>query len=140
MPDSVSNATQPKPNQTRPDIRTGPYFHIAFYHLMKYPSGIFKTKRTQEGTLTHDPPRFQAFQCIHSPDAGLGEGGQTLLTNTNDLMQLGLTEAQRKWLEDKTFSIFTPANKVFGGDHLKLPLVMKNDGTGHDVLRWHENW
>ncbi|TFK63470.1 Clavaminate synthase-like protein [Pluteus cervinus] len=100
--------------------------------------GCFKTKRDANGELTHDPPQFQVFQCIDAPDGN--QGGQTLLSNTVTMLEQGLTAEQRQWLANATFSLYTPQNQVFGGDHLKLPLVMKNEATGHDIFRWHESW
>ncbi|KAH8804237.1 Pyoverdine/dityrosine biosynthesis protein-domain-containing protein [Flagelloscypha sp. PMI_526] len=100
--------------------------------------GVFKTKVLPDGSKTHDPPKYQVFQCIDTTE--LSEGGQTLLTNTNHVLRFGLTTAERDWLESRTYSVFTPLNQVFGGDLLKLPIIMKNDETGHDVLRWHEHW
>ncbi|KAF8886930.1 Pyoverdine/dityrosine biosynthesis protein-domain-containing protein [Infundibulicybe gibba] len=100
--------------------------------------GCFKTKRDANGELTHDPPNFQIFQCIYAP--GEAQGGKTLLTNTAELLKQSLTAQQREWLSKTTWSVYTPQNTVFGGDHLKLPLVMHNDATGHEILRWHESW
>ncbi|KAF8886932.1 Pyoverdine/dityrosine biosynthesis protein-domain-containing protein [Infundibulicybe gibba] len=100
--------------------------------------GVFKTKTDENGELTHDPPNFQIFQCLHAPEND--EGGKTLLSNTADLLQHGISPAVREWLSKMTYSVYTPQNKVFGGDILKLPLVMRNEATGHDVLRWHEHW
>lgn len=101
--------------------------------------GVFKTKKAPDGTIVDDPPQFQLFQCLHAPEQS--EGGQTVLTNTVDLLRDGLTADQRQWLAEKTWSVYTAKNKVFGGDHLmKLPFIVKNEGSGHDVLRWHEPW
>lgn len=101
--------------------------------------GVFKTKTTPDGTIVDDPPQFQLFQCLHAPEHS--EGGQTILTNTVHLLRDGLTPAQREWLAEKTWSVYTAKNEVFGGDHLrKLPFIIKNEGNGHDVLRWHEPW
>lgn len=99
--------------------------------------GVFKTQTLPDGSKTHDPPQYQVFQCIHATE---GTGGQTLLTNTNNLLQHGLTTAERDWLEKRTYSVFTPLNQVFGGDILKLPIIMQNEETEHNVLRWHEAW
>ncbi|KIJ42544.1 hypothetical protein M422DRAFT_170957 [Sphaerobolus stellatus SS14] len=100
--------------------------------------GVFMTKKDENGELTHNPPTFQVFRCIQAPEKE--EGGKTLITNTADLIRDGLTPSQRDWLSGKKYSVFTPANKVFGGELLKLPLIMRNKHTGHDVLRWHEPW
>ncbi|KAF8579389.1 Clavaminate synthase-like protein [Ramaria rubella] len=100
--------------------------------------GVFMTKKDENGELTHNPPTFQVFRCIRAPEQA--EGGKTLITNTADLICHGLTASQRDWLSGKKYSVFTPANKVFGGELLTLPIIMRNENTGHDVLRWHEPW
>lgn len=100
--------------------------------------GVFKTKRTADGALTDDAPLFQMFQCINAP--AVGHGGQTLLTNTAHLLRDGLSQSQRELLTNKTWTVYTGKNTVFGGDLLTLPLIVRNQETGNHVLRWHEPW
>lgn len=101
--------------------------------------GVFFTKSDPiTGKLTHNPPEYQLFQCIHAPDST--KGGQTLVSNSADLLKYGLTESQREWLRSKSWKVYTPINKAFGGDLLGLPLVTSNERTGNEVLRWHEQW
>ncbi|KAF5363134.1 hypothetical protein D9758_008353 [Tetrapyrgos nigripes] len=100
--------------------------------------GVFKTKTDEHGRITNDPPQFQVFQCIQAP--GNQEGGQTILTNTADILRYGVTPSQRQLLSSKTWTVYTPQNTVFGGDHFKLPLITQNELTGHDILRWHDPW
>ncbi|KAH8798042.1 Pyoverdine/dityrosine biosynthesis protein-domain-containing protein [Flagelloscypha sp. PMI_526] len=100
--------------------------------------GVFKTKTLPDGSKTHDFPKYQVFQCIKATEGS--EGGQTLLTNTDYVLRFGLTNAERDWLKNKTYSVFTPLNQVFGGDLLKLPIIMQNEETSHDIIRWHEDW
>ncbi|KIK57024.1 hypothetical protein GYMLUDRAFT_247295 [Collybiopsis luxurians FD-317 M1] len=100
--------------------------------------GVFKTKTDEHGQITNDPPQFQIFQCIRAP--GNEEGGQTILTKTADILRYGVTPSQHQLLSSKTWTVFTPQNTVFGGDHLKLPLVTQNELTGNNILRWHDPW
>ncbi|KAF5318287.1 hypothetical protein D9758_018885 [Tetrapyrgos nigripes] len=100
--------------------------------------GLFKTKTDEHGRMTSDSPQFQIFQCIQAP--GNQEGGRTILTNTAEILRYGVTHLQKELLSSKNFTVFTPKNAVFGGDHLKLPLVMQNELTGHEVLRWNDPW
>jgi len=101
-------------------------------------AGVFKTKTDEHGQITNDPPQFQVFQCIRAP--GNEEGGQTILTKTADILRYGVTPSQYQLLSSNTWTVFTPENTVFGGDHFKLPLVTQNELTGNDILRWHDPW
>ncbi|KAG7087516.1 hypothetical protein E1B28_013477 [Marasmius oreades] len=100
--------------------------------------GVFKTKTDEHGKVVNDPPQIQVFQCIQAP--GNEGGGQTILTNTADILRYGVSASLNQSLSLKTWTVFTPQNTVFGGDHLKLPLVTKNELTGNDILRWHDPW
>ncbi|KZV83230.1 Clavaminate synthase-like protein [Exidia glandulosa HHB12029] len=100
--------------------------------------GTFKTKRSEDGRLMPDPPTFQIFECIQAP--GGADGGRTLFTNTHMLLQQGVNHALLEKMKLLDWSVFTPQNKNFGGEPLKIPLVHRHEATGHDVLRWHEDW
>ncbi|KAK7445714.1 hypothetical protein VKT23_014709 [Stygiomarasmius scandens] len=100
--------------------------------------GVFKTKTTESGKIINDPPQFQFFQCIEATESE--DGGQTLFSNTADILRNGVTSLQRDLLSSKTWTVYTPQNTVFGGDHFDLPLITRNEFTGNDVLRWHDPW
>jgi len=100
--------------------------------------GLFKAKVLPSGEITNDPPLFQMFQCIHAP--GGGQGGRTMVTNGADALKYGLTAEQREWLSTRRSISFTPKNQAFGGNLVNMPLIMKNEYTGHDCIRWLESW
>jgi alpha-ketoglutarate-dependent taurine dioxygenase len=100
--------------------------------------GLFKAKTLPNGEITNDPPLFQMFQCLHAP--GGGEGGRTMVTNGADVLNKGLNAAQREWLRGRRSISFTPKNQAFGGNLVNMPLIIHNDHTGHDVIRWLESW
>ncbi|KZV89799.1 Clavaminate synthase-like protein [Exidia glandulosa HHB12029] len=76
--------------------------------------------------------------CIQAP--GGADGGRTLFTNTHMLLQQGVNPTLLEKMKLLDWSVFTPQNKNFGGEPLKIPLVHRHEATGHDVLRWHEDW
>ncbi|KAF8323622.1 Pyoverdine/dityrosine biosynthesis protein-domain-containing protein [Cantharellus anzutake] len=110
--------------------------------------GIFKTKRLADGTVVPDPPTFQMFQCLEAPlsytgakDSPLDIGGRTLFANTANIFAESLSHSPYAAdVKSRMWTIFTPPNKNYGGDEIKVPLLQKNPLTGHQVLSWHEPW
>lgn len=63
-----------------------------------------------------------------------------MITNAAAVLQHGITSEQRDWLAQHQSVTSTPHFQSFGGNAVKKPLVVQNENTGHDVLRWVENW
>ncbi|KAF8330028.1 uncharacterized protein EI90DRAFT_3124824 [Cantharellus anzutake] len=110
--------------------------------------GTFKTKRLADGTVVPDPPTFQMFQCLEAPlshtgvkDSASDIGGRTLFANTANIFAESLSRSPYAAdVKSRMWTVFMPANKNFGGDEIKVPLLQKNSLTGHQVLSWHEPW
>ena len=122
------------------------HFHPAYLLNRASILGIYKVKTLEDGNVTSDTPQFQMFQCRHAPTASSPEadaGGRTLFANTymiyQQLIENDIT-AYASEVKTRKFSAFTPANALFGGHRVELPLVMKNPINGRSVVRWHERW
>ncbi len=110
--------------------------------------GTFKTKRLSDGTVLPNPPRFQMFQCIEAPppftvtqDSPSDLGGRTLFVNTSNIYAESLAKSRYAGdVSNQKWTVFTPMNKSFGGDEMKIPILRKNSLTDHPVLSWHEPW
>jgi Taurine catabolism dioxygenase TauD, TfdA family len=114
------------------------YFNNSIEVFTKSASiGIFKVKTLPNGEITNDPPLLQMFQCVHAPGGG---EGRTMIANGAEVLNSGLTPAQRDWLRERSSISFTPKNEAFGGNPFKMPLVIHNEHSGHDVIRWLESW
>lgn len=63
-----------------------------------------------------------------------------MITNGADVFRDGLTQEQRDWLSARTTTVFTPANMAFGGSKIERDMVIRDEYTGRDALRWLELW
>lgn len=107
--------------------------------------GLFKTKNAEDGSLVSNPPQFQMFQCLEAPSTRTRRdaGGRTLFANTSQIYRQVFQDESTPFastVKNGSWTVFTPMNKSFGGEPLKLPLSMTNPINGHSVLRWHEKW
>lgn len=92
----------------------------------------------ENGEITNDPPALYVIQCVRAPDVGSNE--KMMIANGAAVLRHGLNSEQRDWLSERQSVSSTPQNQAFGGNVVKKPLVVHNEHTGHDVLRWVETW
>jgi len=103
-------------------------------------------KTLEDGSTTPDIAQFQMFQCRHAPTASSPDedaGGRTLFANTAMIYQQVFandTSPYASEVKSGKWTVWTPANTAFGGDHIESPIVQMNPLSGRSILRWHEHW
>jgi len=103
-------------------------------------------KTLEDGSTTPDVAQFQMFQCRHAPTASSPDedaGGRTLFANTAMIYQQVFandTSPYASEVKSGKWTVWTPANTAFGGDHIELSIVQTNPLSGRSVIRWQEHW